>query len=252
MVSSSRRSTRGRGRTFSGEGSPSVVGETAAPRGSRDNGDSSNSGSAAPESLEEVLVRPIIDPWYRSGERFPSVPVDPQSPPADWEWLVIREDATADVAWTPTFLEIRDLQIQRNEMLVVPLVFDFQCSRAAGWEVWIDSELANREFCYRLEQAGVLRSILISRCSNMFRDTEALRQLVRRWCPSTHTFFFAHGELTVTLEDIENQWRLPILSDQDPAEAKLSPEELRIEVALADYIGRKNISLGTHAAIFSP
>uniref|UniRef100_A0A2N9EV39 Aminotransferase-like plant mobile domain-containing protein n=1 Tax=Fagus sylvatica TaxID=28930 RepID=A0A2N9EV39_FAGSY len=200
MVSSSRRSTRGRGRTFSGEGSPSVVGETAAPRGSRDNGDSSNSGSAAPESLEEVLVRPIIDPWYRSGERFPSVPVDPQSPPADWEWLVIREDATADVAWTPTFLEIRDLQIQRNEMLVVPLVFDFQCSRAAGWEVWIDSELANREFCYRLEQAGVLRSILISRCSNMFRDTEALRQLVRRWCPSTHTFFFAHGQLYTQLD----------------------------------------------------
>jgi hypothetical protein len=63
-------------------------------------------------------------------------------------------------------------------MLAVPLVFDFQCSRAAGWEAWIDSKLANREFCDRLEQANVLCSILISRSSNMFRDTEALWQLV--------------------------------------------------------------------------
>jgi hypothetical protein len=69
--------------------------------------------------------------------------------------------------------------------------------------------------------------------------------------PHTH-FFFAHGELTVTLEDIENHWLLPILGDQDPVEVELSPEESRIEAALADYIGRKNISLGTQAARFIP
>ena len=136
-------------------------------------------------------------------------------------------------------------------MLAVPLVFDFQCSRAVEWADWIDSELADRGFCDRLEQAGVLRSILISRCSNMYRDTEALRQLVRRWCPSTHTFFFAHGEMTITLEDIENQWLLPILGDQDPAEIALSSEESRIEAVLADYIRRKNIALGTQAARFN-
>uniref|UniRef100_A0A2N9I7Z2 Aminotransferase-like plant mobile domain-containing protein n=1 Tax=Fagus sylvatica TaxID=28930 RepID=A0A2N9I7Z2_FAGSY len=173
-----------------------------------------------------------------------------QPPPADWEWLVIREDAGADVAWTPNFREIRDLQIQRNEMLAVPLVFDFQCSRAVEWADWIDSELTDRGFCDCLERAGVLRSVLISRGSNMYRDTEALRQLVRRWCPSTHTFFFAHGEMTVTLEDVENHWLLPILGDQGPADLILSPEELEIESALADYIGRKNIALGTQAARF--
>jgi hypothetical protein len=86
----------------------------------------------------------------------------------------------------------------------------------------------------------------------MYSDTEVLRQLVRRWCQSTHTFFFAHGEMTVTLEDIENHWLLPILGDQDPAELELSPEELKIEAALADYIGRKNIALGTQAARFNP
>ena len=103
-----------------------------------------------------------------------------------------------------------------------------------------------------MEQASVLRSILISRCSNMYRDTEALRQLVRKWCPSTHTFVFAHGELTVTLEDVENHWLLPILGDQGPAELELSPEESRIEATLADYIRRKNIALGTQAARFNP
>ena len=98
MASSSQRSTKGRGGTFSGEGGPPVGGEAVAPRGLRDNGDSSSSSSGSPESLEEVLGRPTIDPWYRSGERVPSAPVNLQPPPADWEWLVIREDATADVA----------------------------------------------------------------------------------------------------------------------------------------------------------
>ena len=70
----------------------------------------------------------------------------------------------------------------------------------------------------------------------MYRDTKALRQLVRRWCPFAHTFFIAHDELTVTLEDVENHWMLPILGDQDPAEVELSPEELKVEATLAYYI----------------
>uniref|UniRef100_A0A2N9GHX4 Aminotransferase-like plant mobile domain-containing protein n=1 Tax=Fagus sylvatica TaxID=28930 RepID=A0A2N9GHX4_FAGSY len=144
----------------------------------------------------------------------------------------------------------RSSDSEERRCFAVPLVFDFQCSRAAEWANWIDFELTDRGFCDCLERAGVLRSVLISRGSNMYRDTEALRQLVRRWCPSTHTFFFAHGEMTVTLEDVENHWLLPILGDQGPADLILSPEELEIESALADYIGRKNIALGTQAARF--
>jgi hypothetical protein len=92
----------------------------------------------------------MVDTWYKSSERFPSVPLNPQPPPVDWEWLVVREDGTADVAWVLTFREVRDLQIQRKEILVVPLIFDFQCSGVIGWETWIDRELADREFCDRL------------------------------------------------------------------------------------------------------
>jgi hypothetical protein len=252
MAFSSRRSARRHRGTLAGEGDLPVTDEATTPGGRGDNGGNSSSCSESLEPLEEVLGRHTIDPWHKSSERFPSVPANPPPPPVDCEWLVIREDAIADTAWVPSFREIRDLQIQRNEILTVPLIFDFQCSKAIGWETWIDRELADGEFCDRLGQAGVLHSILISRSSNMFRDTKALRQLVRRWCPSTHTFFFSHGELTEILEDVENHWLLPILGDQDPAEVELSPEELRIKAALADYIGRKNTSLGTQAARFTP
>ena len=251
MASSSWRSVRKRRNTRTNKGDPPISGEAAMLRGGEDDGNSSGSGSGLTEPFEEVLCRPTVDLWYKSSDRFPSMLVKPQPPLVDWEWLVVRENTTANVAWVPAFQEIRDLQIQRKEILAVPLCFDFHCSRAAGWEAWVDRELADRGFCDLLEQAGVLHSILISRSSNMFQDIEVLRQLVCRWCPSTHTFFFTHGELTVTLEDVENHWMLPILGDQDLAEVELSSEELRMKAALADYIGRKNTFLGTQASRFT-
>uniref|UniRef100_A0A2N9H9S1 CCHC-type domain-containing protein n=1 Tax=Fagus sylvatica TaxID=28930 RepID=A0A2N9H9S1_FAGSY len=112
-----------------------------------------------------------------------------------------------------------------EEVLCRPTVDSWYKSsdRAAGWEAWVDRELVDRGFCDRLEQAGVLHSILISRSSNMFQD----------------------------IEDVENHWMLPILGDQDLEEVELSSEELRMEAALADYIGRKNTFLGTQASRFT-
>uniref|UniRef100_A0A2N9IL47 Aminotransferase-like plant mobile domain-containing protein n=1 Tax=Fagus sylvatica TaxID=28930 RepID=A0A2N9IL47_FAGSY len=46
-------------------------------------------------------------------------------------------------------------------------------------------------------------------------DNEPLREVLRRWCSATHTFFFAWGELILTLEDIANHWMLPILDFRD-------------------------------------
>jgi hypothetical protein len=79
---------------------------------------------------------------------------------------------------------------------------------------------------------------------------EALQQMIRRWCLSTHTLFFAHGELTVTLEDIENHWMLTILGDCDPSEIELSSEEFKAKTILLNYVGKKKISLGTSTARF--
>jgi hypothetical protein len=96
MASSSRKSTKGRVGTFSGKGGHFVASKVAAPRGSGDNSDSSSSGLGSPEPLGDILGRPTIDPWYRSGERFASIPASLQPPLADWEWLVIRK---ALLAW---------------------------------------------------------------------------------------------------------------------------------------------------------
>uniref|UniRef100_A0A2N9FBN4 Uncharacterized protein n=1 Tax=Fagus sylvatica TaxID=28930 RepID=A0A2N9FBN4_FAGSY len=94
MASSSKKPVKGRGGSSSGKG------DVRTPRGPEDNGSSSDSVLGSPEPHEDILGRPILDPWYRSSERFPSVSASLQPPPADWEWLVIREDAAADVAWT--------------------------------------------------------------------------------------------------------------------------------------------------------
>ncbi len=66
----------------------------------------------------------------------------------------------------------------------------------------------------------------------MFRDTEPLREVLRRWCPSTHTFFFSWGELTPILEDIANHWMLLILGEHLLSNIKLSAAELETAAAL--------------------
>ena len=73
MASSLKRTRRGSGGTFSGEGGSSVA-RGAAARAAEDSGDSSGLGSRSPETLGDILGQPTIDPWYRNGERFPSVP----------------------------------------------------------------------------------------------------------------------------------------------------------------------------------
>ena len=107
----------------------------------------------------------------------------------------------------------------------MPIHFKFESGTALGWREWVDNELSNVGFMGLLQRASVLKAIVSSCCLSKFRDLYNLRHLVRRWCTTTHTFFFSCGELTVTLEDVANQLLLPILSDADPATLKLSPEK---------------------------
>uniref|UniRef100_A0A2N9IBE5 Aminotransferase-like plant mobile domain-containing protein n=1 Tax=Fagus sylvatica TaxID=28930 RepID=A0A2N9IBE5_FAGSY len=72
-----------------------------------------------------------------------------------------------------------------------------------------------------------------------FEDTELLREVLRRWYPSTHTFFFAWGELTVTLEDIANHWMLPILGEYSFSDIELSAAEEEVAAALRRHSSTK-------------
>ena len=80
-----------------------------------------------------------------------------------------------------------------------------------------------------LQRASILKAIVSSRCLSNFWDLYNLRHLVRRWCTTTHTFFYSCDEVTVTFENVANQLLLPILGDVDPATLELSSEEEVVE-----------------------
>ena len=81
----------------------------------------------------------------------------------------------------------------------------------------------------RLERTGILKAVAISRNLKGFRDAKGLRHLVRRWCPSLHTFLFSAGELTITLEDMVNNFLLPVFGEESPFDINLSGEDLVVE-----------------------
>uniref|UniRef100_A0A2N9FUH0 Aminotransferase-like plant mobile domain-containing protein n=1 Tax=Fagus sylvatica TaxID=28930 RepID=A0A2N9FUH0_FAGSY len=125
---------------------------------------SSVSGEA--EDLREGFAFPLIDPWYTSSPLFPPRSVDFSFPVEDWDWTVSGLEPTVDQAWVPNLDEISELLIQKGNLQATPINFDFLCAASKDWSC------------------------------NMFRDTESLRELLRRWCPSTHTFFFSWEEET--------------------------------------------------------
>ena len=173
----------------------------------------------------------LIDPWYDVHLHFPRIPGDYAPPPLSRVWLVLYQ-RNLDVSWAPLASSIPDLVIRQGMLLPMPIHFEFRSSIALGWKEWVDNELSDTGFMGLLQRAGVLKAIVSSRCLINFRDLYNLRHLVRRWCTTTHTFFFSCGELTVTLEDVAYQLLLPILGDVDPATLELSSEEEAIEAEL--------------------
>uniref|UniRef100_A0A2N9H9K0 Aminotransferase-like plant mobile domain-containing protein n=1 Tax=Fagus sylvatica TaxID=28930 RepID=A0A2N9H9K0_FAGSY len=188
--------------------------------------------SPVPEDDREDFVFPLLDPWYDNGGNFSDIPNKVSLPPSNWEWMLRGQEATADQVWVPPLSSISDLKIQRGDMQPMPIDFEFPCSAAADWFHWVADEFLDVKFCALLERAGVAEAILFSRSCNMYRDTEMLWQILQRWCTSTHTFFFSWGELTITLEDVENHWLLLVLGDMDPFAIEMSEEETLVEQAL--------------------
>ena len=106
----------------------------------------------------------------------------------------------------------------------------------------MDKELFDEEFVGRLKRFGILKAVVISRNLEGFRDAKGLRHLVHRWCPALHTFLFSFGELTVTLEEVVNNFLLPMLGDENPFEINLSDEDLKVEEKLFTHFGGRTAS----------
>uniref|UniRef100_A0A2N9EKD6 Aminotransferase-like plant mobile domain-containing protein n=1 Tax=Fagus sylvatica TaxID=28930 RepID=A0A2N9EKD6_FAGSY len=176
-----------------------------------------------PAASTEAMVDAPMAPPPIPGESVPAAPssvsgeaedlregsVDFSYPVEDWDWTVSGLEPTVDQAWVPNLDEISELLIQKGDLQATPHQFRFPLCCLQG-----------------------LVSLGGPSC-NMFRDTESLRELLlRRWCPSTHTFFFSWGELTPTLEDVANHWMLPILGEHSLSNIKLSAAEEEIAAVL--------------------
>ena len=108
----------------------------------------------------------------------------------------------------------------------------------------MDREFSYGEFVSYLERVEILKSVAISRNLEGFRDVKGLRHLVRRWCPSLHTFFFSISELTITLEDVVNNFLLPVFGEENPFDISLSSEDLEVEDKLFSHFGGHTTSPG--------
>ena len=126
----------------------------------------------------------------------------------------------------------------------MPIFFDFGPGKIQGWPIWVDRELSDEEFVGHLKRAGILKAVAISRNLEGFRDAKGLRHLVCRWCSSLHTFFFSIGELTITPENVVNNFLLPVFGDENPFDISLSEEDLKVENKLFSHFGGRTASPG--------
>ena len=113
----------------------------------------------------------------------------------------------------------------------------------------MDREVPDEEFVGRLEHAEILKAVAISRNLEGFRDAKGLKHLVCRWCHSLHTFFFSVRELTITLEDVINNFLLPVFGDENPFDISLFDEDLKVEDKLFSHFGGRAASPGGKPAV---
>ena len=204
---------------------------------------SSSSASSDSHEVSERPAFPLRDPWYSPSPFFPQVSHG-EAPPSSRAWMFSGQTGFASSAQVPDLREIFNLQIRQGIREAVPIFFDFVPRKIQGWPIWVDKELSDMEFVGRLESAGILKVVAISRNLEGFKDAKGLRHLVRCWCPSLHTFFFYVGELTITLEDVVKNFLLPVFGDESPFDINLSEEDLVVEDKLFSQFGGRTTSPG--------
>uniref|UniRef100_A0A2N9G1U9 Aminotransferase-like plant mobile domain-containing protein n=1 Tax=Fagus sylvatica TaxID=28930 RepID=A0A2N9G1U9_FAGSY len=150
-----------------------------------------------------------------------TAPVSPPLQPDTGEGLetplVVPAASTEGNGGRPSSSSVRSKRIHAGSSLLRPWSVDF-CFPRGG--LGLDGVRAGAYGGSSLGAATCLETLSHS------------VELLRRWCPSTHTFLFSWGELTPTLEDVANHWMLPILGEHSFSNIKLSAEEEEIAAAL--------------------
>uniref|UniRef100_A0A2N9HQV0 Aminotransferase-like plant mobile domain-containing protein n=1 Tax=Fagus sylvatica TaxID=28930 RepID=A0A2N9HQV0_FAGSY len=113
-----------------------------------------------PGSGEELEVPPLVP--AASTEAMVDVPMPP--PPIPGESVPTAPSSVSGEA-------------EESTGRATPINFDFLYAASKDWSHWVDREILDSDFWDNLVDAEVHWSILISRSCNMFRDTEALREL---------------------------------------------------------------------------
>ncbi|GLT28223.1 hypothetical protein SLA2020_031720 [Shorea laevis] len=111
-------------------------------------------------------------------------------------------------------------------------IFAFPSDKTEHWSSWAKEMLVDDGFVEIFCATGVLKSVVLSQTLHINGNVECLHRLVRRWCMSSHTFVLAFGEITVTLEDVENMMLLPIVGEEDPWHIALTSEERTTQIDL--------------------
>ena len=134
---------------------------------------SEEEGSCNPDSE----WAPLIDTWYNTHTHFPMVPGDYLPPPPSHVWLSICR-CDIEVSWAPLASSILDLDIRQGTLLPVPILFEFGLDTSLGWKEWVDEELSDTGFMAALQQAGVLKAIVLSRCLSNYLKREFVILLI--------------------------------------------------------------------------
>ena len=198
-----------------------------------------DSSSSAQSGSDEVTGRPALplrDPRYTPSLLFPQVSHG-EAPLSTHAWIFSGQASFVDSAQVPDPREVFDLQIRRGLREAVPIFFNFIAGKIQGWPIWVGKELSDEEFVGCLECAGILKVVVISRNLEGFKDAKGLKHPVRRWCLALHTFLFSFGELTVTLEDVVNNFLLLVLRDENPFDINLSKEDFKVKEKLFTHFG---------------
>ena len=139
--------------------------------------------------ISRKSLLPLQDSWYCSSPLFPMVLTDISASDAPSQWNIRGEAPNPETAWVPSASGVMDLCLQRKELLPLPVQFWCPSGLINGRSDWLDKEIENEEFCQAFCDVNIFEAVLMSRGWHVFRDVIALRYLIRRWSPETHTFF---------------------------------------------------------------